>query len=94
VGAKSKADTAVPNEFEKPITKNIKPESTLSTRTNELEDAETAYSNQDYKKAFSLYMELAEKENTDAQFNLGEIYYKGRGIPQDIVQAHMWFNLA
>ncbi len=90
----SKEDTSVSEGFEKPVAKNIKPESALPTRTNELEDAEIAYSNQDYKKAFSLYMELAEKGNTEAQFNLGEMYYKARGIPQDVVQAHMWVNLA
>ena len=90
----SKEDTSVPKGFEKLVTKNIKPESALPTRTDELKDAETADSNQDYEKAFSLYTELAEKGDTNAQFNLGEMYYKGRGIPQDIVQAHMWFTLA
>ncbi len=29
-----------------------------------------------------------------AQFNLGVMYSKFRGVPQDYVQAHMWFNLA
>ena len=29
-----------------------------------------------------------------AQFSLGVMYSKGRGVPQDYVQAHMWDNLA
>ena len=29
-----------------------------------------------------------------AQFNLGLLYANGRGVEQDNVQAHMWFNLA
>ena len=29
-----------------------------------------------------------------AQNNLGTIYQGGRGVPQDYVQAHMWYNLA
>jgi TPR repeat protein len=29
-----------------------------------------------------------------AQYNLGFMYDNGRGVPQDDVQAHMWFNLA
>ena len=29
-----------------------------------------------------------------AQCNLGVMYYNGEGVPQDYVQAHMWFNLA
>ncbi|MFN2150265.1 MAG: SEL1-like repeat protein, partial [Anaerolineales bacterium] len=29
-----------------------------------------------------------------AQYNLGLMYSKGRGVPQDYVKAHMWLNLA
>jgi uncharacterized protein len=29
-----------------------------------------------------------------AQVNLGRMYAKGRGVPQDYVTAHMWFSLA
>jgi TPR repeat protein len=29
-----------------------------------------------------------------AQLNLGGMYVKGWGIPQDHIQAHMWYNLA
>ena len=29
-----------------------------------------------------------------AQFNLGTMYYEGKGVPQDYIQAHMWSNLA
>jgi hypothetical protein len=29
-----------------------------------------------------------------AQYNLGVMYGTGEGVPQDYVQAHMWFNLA
>jgi hypothetical protein len=29
-----------------------------------------------------------------AQYNLGEMYGVGLGVPQDYAQAHMWFNLA
>ena len=28
------------------------------------------------------------------QNNLGLMYRKGQGVPQDYVQAHMWLNLA
>ncbi len=28
------------------------------------------------------------------QFNLGIMYDNGLGVPQDYVQAHMWYNLA
>jgi TPR repeat protein len=29
-----------------------------------------------------------------AQNNLGAMYGEGRGVPQNYVLAHMWFNLA
>ena len=39
---------------------------------------------------------FAERKKGDpfAQYYLGVIYRYGRGVPQDYVQAHMWFNLA
>ena len=30
----------------------------------------------------------------DAQVNLGVMYDNGWGVPQDYVQAHMWYNLS
>jgi TPR repeat protein len=36
----------------------------------------------------------AEQGNASAQNNLGVMYGKGQGVPQDYVQAHMWLNLA
>ena len=32
--------------------------------------------------------------NASAQFNLGLMYDQWRGVPQDYVRAHMWFNLS
>ena len=32
--------------------------------------------------------------NDDVQYNLGIAHNTGRGIPQDYVEAHIWFNLA
>ena len=29
-----------------------------------------------------------------AQYNLGVMHNNGEGVPQDYVQAHMWWNLA
>ena len=29
-----------------------------------------------------------------AQYNFGFMYANGRGVPQNYVQAHKWFNLA
>ena len=39
---------------------------------------------------------LKEAKNGDAsaQFNLGNMYKNGDGVPKDAVEAHVWFNLA
>ncbi|MGO2136106.1 MAG: SEL1-like repeat protein, partial [Marinobacter sp.] len=29
-----------------------------------------------------------------AQYNLGVMYTKGQGVPQDYIQAHTWSNLS
>ena len=36
----------------------------------------------------------AEQGFASVQNNLGVKYYKGEGVPQDYIQAHMWSNLA
>jgi len=36
----------------------------------------------------------AEKGDIDAQFNLGVMYYQGRGVTQDYVEAARWFRKA
>ncbi len=36
----------------------------------------------------------ADQGDSNAQDNLGVLYYMGQGVPQDYVRAHMWFNLA
>ena len=38
--------------------------------------------------------DAAEQGDARAQYNLGEMYLYGDGVPQDYVQAHKWFNLA
>ncbi len=53
-----------------------------------------AYDRGDYATAIREWRPLAEQGNADAQFFLGFMYYKGRGVPQDYAQAHMWYNLA
>lgn len=40
------------------------------------------------------YRKAAEQGNALAQYNLGFMYHEGRGVSQDTVQAHVWFNLA
>jgi hypothetical protein len=57
------------------------------------EDGVAAYGKGDYAQV-SWYRKAADQGYADAQSNLGRMYAKGLGVPQDYVQAHMWFNLA
>ena len=59
-----------------------------------LEDAEAAYQAGNYPSALRLFQLLANQGNAQAQHNVGVIYANGRGVPQDYILAHMWFNLA
>jgi hypothetical protein len=36
----------------------------------------------------------AERGDPAAQANVGIMYFEGKGVPQDFVEAHMWLNLA
>ena len=47
-----------------------------------------------HKEASKWFRLAAEQGDADAQFNMGLVYAKGQGTPQDYVLAHMWFSLA
>lgn len=49
---------------------------------------------QSFKQAVLYYREAAEHGNAWAQNNLGLMYLNGRGVTQDYVEAHKWFNIA
>ncbi|WP_417431958.1 tetratricopeptide repeat protein [Kiloniella sp.] len=59
-----------------------------------LEDAETAVKQRDYNTAFSLYLPLAEEENQEAQYALGQMYSKGLGTEQNVKTAASWYEKA
>ena len=49
----------------------------------------------DYPEALRCYKRAAgQDELVNARASLGNMYSEGRGVPQDYVRAHMWFNLA
>lgn len=49
---------------------------------------------QDEGEAVKWYLKAAEQGNAKAQLILGVKYIKGNCVPQNYIQAHMWFNLA
>ena len=59
-----------------------------------LENGFAAYKRGDYTTALRLWRSLAQQGNASAQYNLGLMYEKGYGLPQDDILAHMWFSIA
>ena len=49
---------------------------------------------QDYNEAIKWLNLAAEQGDSIAQWTLGEMYENGEGFPQDLIHAHMWFNIA
>jgi hypothetical protein len=58
------------------------------------EDGVMAYSRGDYATAMQLFRPLADQGNAVAQFNLGVMYYDGKGVPKDYAEAIKWYRRA
>jgi TPR repeat protein len=54
----------------------------------------TAYQQGDYVTAAKEWRALADQGDSGAQFNLGLLYYDGKGVPQDFSEAANWFRRA
>ena len=55
---------------------------------------EDAYNRGDFATALREWRPLAEQGDARAQYDLGVLYRKGRGVPQDDVQARQWYEKA
>lgn len=53
-----------------------------------------AYQQKDYVTAYRLFEPLAKQGHSAAQYNLGRMYARGEGIPQNYIEAYKWFFLA
>ena len=53
-----------------------------------------AWQRADYANAVAIWRPLAEKGDADAQFNLGQAYRLGRGVPINLAAAQTWFERA
>lgn len=59
-----------------------------------LDEATAAYKTGDYKAAAKEYKRLAYEGDAKAQFCIGWMYYTGKGVTQNLVQAHKWASLS
>jgi len=57
-------------------------------------DGLQAYYRLDYRTALSEWQQLANQGNPGAQYQLGVMYYRGEGVPQDYDEAAKWFQAA
>jgi len=53
-----------------------------------------AWARGDYRQAVDEWRPLAVKGEADAQFNLGQAYKLGRGVPVDLAMAEEWYRKA
>ncbi|MDA1325825.1 MAG: tetratricopeptide repeat protein [Proteobacteria bacterium] len=48
----------------------------------------------DYETALKEWLPLAEDGNPSAQYNIGQLYRLGRGVPKDYTKASQWYEKA
>jgi uncharacterized protein len=61
---------------------------------DDMNDAYDALERQDFKTAHRLLLPLAVRGHKSEQYNLGTMYEKGQGVPQDYKEAVKWWKLA
>ena len=54
----------------------------------------SAYERGNYQTAFGEFQLLAKRGDANAQFNIGQMYLRGHGVPQDLQIAIKWYTLA
>ena len=59
-----------------------------------LEDGQAAYAHNDYAAALQIWRPLADQGISDAQTDLGLMYYFGQGAPQSYAEAVKWTRKA
>jgi uncharacterized protein len=65
-----------------------------AAQADSLDDAVGALERSDYATALEVLQPLAEGGNAAAQYHLGLMYYKGHGVPPDIVEGVKWIRAA
>lgn len=59
-----------------------------------VQDGLAAANREDFATALRIWRPLADQGDAAAQYDLGFLYAAGQGVPQDYVQAYVWFDLA
>ena len=69
-------------------------DNSFHTNAKTFQDGLSAFNKEDYKTAHQLFLKLAEEGVATAQYNLGLMYGKGRGVVKDNIKAIKWWELA
>jgi TPR repeat protein len=59
-----------------------------------LADGMAAYERGDYPRAYTAFLQAAQKGDVYAQGKLGGLYLYGVGVEKDYIQAYAWLSLA
>jgi TPR repeat protein len=65
-----------------------------AVHAGDFEDANAALLKKDYATALKFYRAAASKNDSRAQFQMGNIYSEGLGVKQDYVEGFRWYKLA
>ena len=65
---------------------------TKEKRLNQLRDAVLALKSGDSETAFKIWLPFAERGNSAIQWNVGALYYVGKGVDKDIDKALYWYE--
>lgn len=59
-----------------------------------MEMAQLSFTVEQYQQALSMWAPLAQEGNAEAQYHLGQMFYKGYAVPVDRVKAYYWWSKA
>ena len=68
--------------------------STSQIPTIAISEGTAAYESEDFARAFRIFRGLAERGNSEAQYNVGFMYLSGQGTAVNLEEAAKWFRLA
>jgi len=66
----------------------------MTAHAADINEGYDAYLRGDDATALRVFRQLADQGNTEAQLNLGTMYDRGRGVPQDYKEAMKWYRKA
>lgn len=70
------------------------PPAAAAPGTNPVKAGVDAWERKDFTGAVRAWRPLADKGDADAQFNMGQAYKLGRGVPSDLKIAQSWYQKA